>query len=148
MPKISFTSLPPNCGEIFGVNSTKTILATSGNSRQKIMISGLKDDEIIPFFVLKSNYLIICFCWHPTNPMIFFTGGGTMITVHQIQKDYQDGDAEENTSVVLGELDIGEPFGSILLNQKGDLLLVLIKDKTYALLFRLCYENGRSKNCR
>ena len=73
--------------------------------------------------------------------MIFFTGGGTMITVHQIQKNYQDGDAEENTSVVIGELDIGEPFDSILLNQKGDLLLVLIKDKTHALLFRLCYED-------
>ena len=145
MPKTRFTSLPPNCGAIFGVNPSGTILATRGNSRQKIMFSGLtglKDDEIIPFFVLKSIYLIICFCWHPTNPMIFFTGGGTMITVHQIQKNYQDGDAEENTSVVLGELDIGEPFGSILLNQKGDLLLVLIKDKTYALLFRLCYEDG------
>ena len=71
----------------------------------------------------------------------FFTGGETMITVHQIQTDYQDGDAEENTSVVLGELDIGELFDSIRLNQKGDLLLVLIPEKTHALLFRLCYED-------
>ena len=142
MPKTRIAHLPPNCGAIFGVNPSGTILATRGNSLQRIMFSGLKNDEIIPFFVLKSIYLIICFCWHPTNPMIFFTGGGTMITVHQIQKDYQDGDAEENTSIVLGELDIGEPFDSILLNQKGDLLLVLIPEKTHALLFRLCYEDG------
>lgn len=149
MSKISFTYLPPNCdANFFGVNPSGTILATRGNSGQEIMFSGLKYEEITPFFVIKSIYWIICFCWHPTNPMIFFTGGGTMITVHQIQKDYQDGDAEENTSIVLGELDIGEPFDSILLNQKGDLLLVLIPEKTHALLFRLCYENGRSKNCR
>jgi hypothetical protein len=49
MSKISFTSLPPNCGAIFGVNPPGTILATSGNSGQEIMISGLKDDEITPF---------------------------------------------------------------------------------------------------
>ena len=138
MPKTRITHLPPNCGAIFGVNPSGKILATHGNSGQEIMFSGLKYEEITPFFVIKSIYWIICFCWHPTNPMIFFTGGGTMITVHQIQKDYQDGDAEENTSIVLGELDIGEPFDSILLNQKGDLLLVLIPEKTHALLFRLC----------
>jgi WD40 repeat protein len=146
MPKTHIAHLPPNCGaDLFGLNSNRTILVTRGTSGEEIMFSGLKDDEIIPFFVLKSIYWIICFCWHPTNPMIFFTGGGTMITVHQIQKDYQDGDAEENTSVVLGELDIGEPFDSIRLNQKGDLLLVLIKDKTCALLFRLYYEDGGIK---
>lgn len=143
MPNTKIHSLPPKCGaDFFGLNSNQTILAARGTSQKKILFSGLKDGEIIPFFVLESIYEISHFCWHPADPMVFFTCEKTMITSHRIQKDYQDGDAEENTSVVIGEINVDECFSSICISQAGSLMLVLIPEMMHAKLFRLGYEDG------
>jgi WD40 repeat protein len=111
-------------------------------SQEEIMFSGLANREIIPIFVFKSNYEMSEIFWHPTDPMVFFTCGRTTITSHQIQKDYRDSDTEENKSIVIGEIEIGECFSSICISQNGILMLVLIPEMMHAKLFRLGYEDG------
>jgi hypothetical protein len=143
MPRVEKIQLSaPDCGDkLYGLNSDGSILATSrGQSRNQILFSTHKGGDDAPFFFVSSNWYIREFMWHRTNPFIFVTcEEGNLIFFHTI---LQNDEGEYTTTIMIAQIDIGEFFSSICMNQDGSLMVVRIPEKTHAFLFQLSYEDG------